>query len=73
MGRVGRLPLGQALLIAQHGFSGQLALLGDGDKAKVHMGRCLVHMHHGGDDILFSDTRRNKVQRRRKIGPLLRR
>ena len=70
---IGRLPLRQALLIAQHGFSRQLALFRDGDKAKVHMGRFLVHMHHGRDDILFSDTPGNKIQRRRKIGPLLRR
>ena len=41
------LPLGQSFLIADDFLSTQPPIRGDRDKAKVHVGRLLIHMHHG--------------------------
>ena len=41
------LPLRQFLLVADNFFGAESPVLRQRDKAKVHMGRFLVHMHHG--------------------------
>ena len=47
------LPPGQLLFIAHDVFGAEPAILRQRDKTKVHMGRFLVHMHHGGYNCLF--------------------
>src|SRR5699024_7888947 len=47
------LPPGQLLFIAHNVFGAEPAVLSQRDKAKVHMGRFLVHMHHSRYNCLF--------------------
>ena len=42
------LPLRQLLLVADDLLGAESLVLRQRDEAKVHMGRFLVHMHHGG-------------------------
>ena len=62
------LPLRQLLLVADDFLGAEPSVLRQRDKAKVHMGRFLVHMHHGGYNgfrvLVFPD----EVQRLLKIG-----
>ena len=62
------LPLRQLLLVADDFLGGEPLVRCQRDKAKVHMGRFLVHMHHGGYNgfgiLVFPD----KIQRLLKIG-----
>ena len=55
------LPPGQLLFVAHDLLGAQATVCGQWDKRKVHMGRFLVHMHHGGDDrfsglVLFKEA-----------------
>ena len=56
------LPPGQLLFIAHDVFGAEPAILRQRDKTKVHMGRFLVHMHHGGYNCLFGLMLFQKVQ-----------
>ena len=56
------LPPGQLLFIAHDVFGAEPAVLRQRDKTKVHMGRFLVHMHHGGYNCLFGLMLFQKVQ-----------
>ena len=62
------LPLRQLLLVAYDFLGAEPPVLRQRDKAKVHMGRFLVHMHHGGYDRFRVLVFPNKVQRLLKIG-----
>ena len=46
------LPLRQ-VLVADDLLGVEPAIRGAGDKAKVHVGSLLVHMHHGGNTYYF--------------------
>ena len=56
------LPPGQLLFVAHNVFGAKPAILGQRDKTKVHMGRFLVHMHHGRYNCLFGLMLFQKVQ-----------
>ena len=62
------LPLRQLLLVADNLLGAEPPVLRQRDKRKVHMGRFLVHMHHGGYDGFRVLVLLNKVQRLLKIG-----
>ena len=47
------LPLRQLLLVADDLLGAEPPVRCQRDEAKVHMGRFLVHMHHGGYDRVF--------------------
>ena len=55
------LPPGQLLFVAYDLLGAESAIWCQGDKRKVHMGRLLVHMHHGRNDsfsglVLYKET-----------------
>ena len=62
------LPLCQLLLIAYDILGTEPPVLCQWDKRKVHMGRFLVHMHHGGYDCFWLLVLLDEVQRLLKIG-----
>lgn len=47
------LPPCQFFLVSNDFFGAELLVLCQRDKTKVHMGRFLVYMHHGGYDRVF--------------------
>ena len=63
------LPPAQFLFVAYDFFGTEPAIRRQGDKRKVHMGRLLVHMHHGGDNCFFGLILLQEVERFFKIPP----
>ena len=62
------LPLCQLLLIAYDILGTEPPVLCQWDKRKVHMGRFLVHMHHGGYNCFLVLVFPDEIQRLLKIG-----
>ena len=63
------LPPGQLLFVAHDLLGTQAAVCGQWDKRKVHMGRFLVHMHHGGDDCFSGLILLKEVEHFFKVAP----
>ena len=62
------LPLRQLFIVAYDFLGAEPPVRRQRDKAKVHMGRFLVHMHHGGDDRFRVLMLLDKAQRLLKEG-----
>ena len=62
------LPLRQLPLVADDLLGGEPLVRCQRDKGKVHMGRFLVHMHHGGYDRVFGLILLDEIQRLGEIG-----
>src|SRR5699024_70539 len=69
------LPPGQLLFVAHDVLGTQAAVRRQWDKRKVHMGRFLVHMHHGGEycffGLLFFEEAQGLGKERFDLGTIL--